>query len=130
MTAAQIDSTFGASLDAIIVMRIRGLRVVGDNANGFRVMSLRPATEHAFTRVPGPCWPVVYLDGVQLADGGDQGPDIAMANTWSIGGIEYYSPSEVPVQYKQSGALGGRMGGGRDVPTSPSCGVMLIWTRP
>jgi hypothetical protein len=129
VTAAQIDSSFGASLDAIIVARIRGLRVSGDNANGFRVMSLRPATEHAFMKVPGPCWPVVYLDGVQLADGGEQGPDIAMADTWSIGGIEYYSPSEVPVQYRQSGALSGRPGSGRDVPTSPSCGVLLIWTR-
>jgi carboxypeptidase family protein len=130
VTAAQIDSSFGASLDAIIVTRIRGLRVVGDNASGFRVMSLRPATEHAFSSVAGPCWPVVYLDGVQLADGGELGPDIAMADTWSIGGIEYYAPSEVPVQYKQSGALGGRSGGGHAATTSPSCGVMLIWTRP
>lgn len=128
VTAAQIDSSFGASLDAIIVMRVRGVRVVGDKTSGYRVMSLRPATEHAFMRPAGPCWPVVYLDGVQLADGSDKGPDIGIADTWSIGGIEYYSPSEVPVQYKQSGALGGGPGN-REIPTSPSCGVMLIWTR-
>ncbi len=130
VTAAQIDSSFGASLDAIIVTRIRGVRVVGDNTSGYRVMSLRPATEHAVARPGGPCWPVVYLDGVQLADGGDLGPNISIADTWSIGGIEYYSPSEVPVQYKQSGALGGGPGGAREAITSPSCGVMLIWTRP
>jgi TonB-dependent Receptor Plug Domain len=139
ITAAQIDSALGSSLATILESRIRGVTVVGDNASGMHVMSYRQSTEHAFTSVRGGCLPTVYLDGVQLVDDTGRGPNLDLISLSAIGGIEYYSPSEIPVQYKSSGAMGSPyragMGArgespGAPVATSPSCGVMLIWTRP
>jgi hypothetical protein len=144
LTGAQIDSMPGASLQSVIEGHIRGVTVVGDNVNGMHVMSYRQSTEHALSSVAGACWPTVYLDGVQLIGDTGNGPNLDIVALSSIGGIEYYSPSEVPVQYKASGTMqtpqhsspraSGRgaagmssSGGGS---TSPSCGVMLIWTKP
>jgi hypothetical protein len=127
VTGAQIDSMPGASLQAVIEGHVRGVTVVGDNVNGMHLMSYRASTEHALASVAAPCWPTVYLDGVQLLDDTGRGPNLDVATLSWIGGIEYYSPSEVPVQYKSSGTLGTR---GRNASTSPSCGVMLLWTRP
>ena len=122
ITGSQIDSAFGSSLATVIESRIRGVTVVGDNANGMHLMSYRQSTEHALLQVAAPCWPTVYLDGVQLSDDTGRGPNLDIIAMSSIGGIEFHSPTEVPVQYKASGVMGGA--------SSPSCGVMLIWTRP
>jgi hypothetical protein len=138
ITAAQIDSAFGSSLGTVLESHIRGVNVVGDNATGMHLVSYRQSTEHALTSVAGLCLPTVYLDGVQLVDDTGRGPNLDLIALSSIGGIEYYSPSEVPVQYKSSGVMAsphrtgvGAPGSGEgSVATSPSCGVMLIWTRP
>lgn len=127
ITGAQIDSTPGASLQAVIEGRIRGVTVVGDNVNGIHLMSYRPSTEHALSSGGGACSPTVYVDGVQLTDDTGSGPNLDIVTVSSIGGIEYYSPSEIPVQYKASGAMTPK---GNASSTSPACGVMLIWTRP
>ncbi len=129
VTAAQIDSMPGASLQAVIEGHIRGATVVGDNVNGMHLMSYRASTEHGLSGAAGPCWPTVYLDGVQLLDDTGRGPDLDVVTLSSIGGIEYYSPSEVPVQYKASGTLSSARSSSA-AATSPACGVMLIWTRP
>lgn len=145
VTGAQIDSVPGASLKAILEARVRGVTAVGGDG-GMHVMTGRQATEDAL--VPGSggasaCWPVIYVDGVQLADDTGRGPDIGFVSPASIGGIEFYAPSEVPAEYRSSGviqnqrALGagaivGSRGGGMSAvgaKTSPSCGVMLIWSR-
>ena len=128
VSGAQIDSMPGASLQAVIEGHIRGVTVVGDNANGMHLMSYRQSTEHALSGVAGPCWPTVYLDGLQLTDDTGRGPNLDVATLSWIGGIEYDAPSEVPMEYKSSGAMDTR--GGRGASTSPSCGVMMIWTRP
>jgi hypothetical protein len=84
---------------------------------------------------------VIFVDGVQLVDDTGRGPDIGFISVPSIGGIEFYEPSEAPPEYRTSGVLqnsgalrptpGGR--GGTQTPvggySSPSCGVMLIWSR-
>jgi hypothetical protein len=139
ITAAQVDSAFGSSLATVLESHIRGVTVIGDEATGMHLMSYRASTEHALSSVSGSCLPTVYLDGTQLADDTGRGPNLNVVALSSIGGIEYYAPSEVPVQYKSSGAMVSpyRTGvrargesGGQGIATSPSCGVMLIWTRP
>jgi hypothetical protein len=82
----------------------------------------------------------VYLDGVQLVGDTGNGPNLDIVTLSFVGGIEYYSPSEVPVQYKTSGTMhtpqhsapGATATGmsSNGASTSPSCGVMLIWTKP
>jgi len=153
ITRAQIDSVPGASLDAVVAALMRGVRVLSDPATGTHVFTDRVATEGMLNgRGGGPCRPVIYIDGVQLADDTGYGPDVAMIDMASIGGIEFYEPSEIPVQYRGSGTQqnigalstassnarrnpnGAPGRGGRPEPagavTSPSCGAMLLWTRP
>ncbi len=138
VTEAQIDSMPGASLTAVVESKVRGLTVVGKGGAAIHLMSTRPATEHALISPGGvfACWPTVYLDGLQLLDDTGNGPDLSIITVAAIGGIEYYSPSEVPVEYKSSGGIQGRLSGtggtlqAVGASASPSCGVVLIWTRP
>jgi hypothetical protein len=143
ITGEQIDSVPGASLKAIIESHVRGVTVVGENIS-VHIMSGRQATDASLRPGSGgvaPCWPVIFVDGVQLVDDTGRGPDIGFISLSSIGGIEFYESSEAPPAYRVSGALqtpsalrptpGGR--GGTQNPvggfSSPSCGVMLIWSR-
>ncbi|HKO16186.1 MAG TPA: carboxypeptidase-like regulatory domain-containing protein [Gemmatimonadaceae bacterium] len=56
-----------------------------------------------------PCLIRIYLDGIDL---GDQ--DFDIVQTWDLAGVEYYSGSQMPVQFRTSGS---------------ACGVMLLWSR-
>jgi hypothetical protein len=143
VTQAQIDSMPGASLTSLVEAKIRGLTVTGEGGAAMHLMSNRPATEHALIS-PGAvfaCWPAVYVDGQQLVDDTGRGPDLSIISITALGGIEYYSPSEVPVEYKSSGTMSHAphetvrtVHGGTLNPvaagTSPSCGVVLMWSRP
>ncbi len=63
-----------------------------------------------------PCYPAVWLDGIQVHRGGDR-PAVLndLVNTNAIAGIEVYATnSGIPVRY-----------GGMDA----ACGVVLMWTR-
>jgi len=128
VSQAQIDSMAGASLDAVLAAHIRGVRVYGDRAQGLHIATRRQSTEHAFQLggSGGYCPPVVFVDGVQLADGDTLGPNLDIIQPATIAGIEFYSPSEIPPQYRRSGALAM----GRRTPTSPACGAVLFWSRP
>lgn len=143
VTMAQIDSAPGASLQRILETHVRGVNVIGDNAAGMHITTFRPATDHALNGVPGPCMPVVFLDGVQLTDDTGRGPNLAVIDVTSIGGIEFYNPSEVPLEYRASGMSATSLATAArklkmptDLPsngatsTSLDCGVMAIWTRP
>lgn len=132
VTGAQIDSMPGASLRAIVETHVRGATVVTDAVAGTHIVTPRPSTEGAFVgRGGGLCHPVVYLDGVRLVDDTGFGPDLSIIDVVSIGGIEFYEPSEIPVQYRTMGSLQNPRvaGGGKGAPTSPSCGAVLIWTK-
>lgn len=146
VTTAQIDSVQGSTLQALLEAKIHGVTATGQTAGGLHIVSGRMSTNDALHPGSGgamPCWPVVYLDGAKLLDDTGRGPDIGFINLLSIGGIEYYAPSEVPAQYRGNGPLkndaalsrtaqvfshGDRLEGiGGE--SSPSCGVMLIWSR-
>jgi hypothetical protein len=117
VTGAQIDSAPGASLVAILETRVRGVTVVTDAAGGTHVVTYRPST-----LAGGVCHPLVYLDGVLLVDDSGLGPDLGIIAVSSIGGIEFYQASEIPVQYRGPAALRST--------TSASCGALLIWSKP
>ena len=152
VTGVQIDSEPGASLAAIVETHLRGVRVVTDAVAGTHIVTLRPATEGVLVgRGGGLCQPLVYLDGVLLADDTGFGPDLSIIDVVSIGGIEFYEPSEIPVQYRGTGAMqntriagatgaqasgsgvrgrGGSQSQSKGGATSPSCGAVLIWSKP
>ncbi len=146
VTAAQIDSVPGSTFQALLEAKVHGVTATGQTAGGLHIVSGRMSTNDALHPGSGgamPCWPVVYLDGAKLLDDTGRGPDIGFINLTSVGGIEYYAPSEVPAQYRDNGPLqngaalsrtaqvfshGDRLEGiGGE--SSPSCGVMLIWSR-
>jgi len=123
VTGAQIDSAHGASLLAILETRVRGVTVVTDAAGGTHVVTFRPSTEGVLVGGGGgSCHPLVYLDGFQLVDDSGLGPDLSIIGVESIGGIEFYQASEIPVQYRGPAAMRST--------TSASCGALLIWSKP
>jgi len=144
ITAAQIDSVPGSTLQALLESKVHGVTATGET--GLHIMSGRMSTSGALstgTAGAGPCWPVVYLDGLKLLDDTGRGPDIGFINLLSIGGVEYYAPSEVPPQYRDLGPMknGAALSRSAAFPShgpplaalggesSPGCGVMLIWSR-
>jgi hypothetical protein len=56
-----------------------------------------------------PCWMQVYLDGVKVNS------DLGLVHTSQLYGVEYYSGTSMPVEYRTAGS---------------ACGVLLVWTRP
>ncbi len=116
VTSAQLDSMFGASLNAIISSRVRGLSISGEAGPGGQfAISTR-----------GGCSVVVYLDGVPLAPAP---PDLGWIDPAWLGGIEYYNSSEIPVQYKATPSTGGSVAGKQPMSDGPECGVLLLWSR-
>jgi len=146
VTSAQIDSVQGSTLQALLESKIHGVTATGQTAGGLHIVSGRMSTNDALHPGAGgamPCWPVVYLDGAKLLDDTGRGPDLSFISLLSIGGIEYYGPSEVPAQYRDNGPLKNDVANSRTAQifshgdkldgiggaSSPSCGVMLIWSR-
>ena len=56
-----------------------------------------------------PCWLHVYLDGLKINS------DLDLVHTSQLYGVEYYSGTNMPVEYRTAGS---------------ACGVLLVWTRP
>ena len=56
-----------------------------------------------------PCWLQVYLDGLKINS------DLDLVHTSQLYGAEYYSGTNMPVEYRTAGS---------------ACGVLLVWTRP
>jgi len=56
-----------------------------------------------------PCWLHVYLDGLKTNS------DLDLVHTSQLYGVEYYSGTNMPVEYRTAGS---------------ACGVLLAWTRP
>ena len=117
VTIDKINRAHGGGLDALLPRTVRGIMVRGTSDFDRRIFSTRGPNSVGASE----CQVAVYIDGVREP----QGNAGAMA-LQLIGGIEYYSPSEVPVQYKDPAAVGPK-GGPRG--GSPACGVLLMWTR-
>ena len=117
VTIDKINRAHGGGLDALLPRTVRGVVVRGTSDFDRRIFSTRGPNSVGASE----CQVAVYIDGVREPEGNAGAMALQL-----IGGIEYYSPSEVPVQYKAPatvGPKGGPRGG------SPACGVLLMWTR-
>jgi hypothetical protein len=117
VTIDKINKSHGGGLDALLQRTVRGIVVRGRNDFDRRIFSTRGPNSFGASE----CQVAVFIDGIRQPEG-----NAAEVPLQLIGGIEYYSPSEVPVRYKVPAAVGVK-GGPRG--GSPACGVMLMWTR-
>lgn len=128
ITTAQLDSMAGSSLDAVFARRVRGFRIVSDRSTGLHITSLRPPSEHALRgSARAICPPLVFLDGVPLSADDERGPDITVVQTATLGAVEVYAPSEIPVRYRTYGEMAPNA---THIVTGASCGAVLLWSRP
>lgn len=85
----------------LMASRFPGLRVV-TNGTGQKIVSMRGTS---------PCPVRVIVDGIEA--GIDE--DIWMIRTWDVAAVEYYSGSEIPVEYRSR--------------TRGVCGLLLVWSK-
>lgn len=120
ITGDDIRRANGATLSSLVSAKIPGVQVVQGTAG--------TAAQVYSTRGPNalgtPCQVAVFLDGVRLLDG-----DAGLLDLPLLGGVEYYPPGFVPVQYRVSAPLSAS-GGRTRAGGSSSCGVMLLWSGP
>jgi hypothetical protein len=107
ITRDEIDREHGSELGNIITRRFPGVKVSGKT-----LFSTRGPQNLQGQR----CTIAVYIDGFRERFG-----NIAEIPVGLIGAVEYYTPSIIPVQYKEAASIGGT--------GSPACGVLLLWTR-
>ena len=105
VTGEELRAQHGSDLGSILMSRIPGLR---QNGRG-QIISTRGQDN---LRGGPSCVVAVFIDGIRVPTDNPGEMQLAL-----IGGIEYYTPGTVPVQYK----TGGRGG---------SCGTLLLWTGP
>ena len=116
VTLEDINAAHGSALGTLLQRRVPGIMVNGPNSLEQWVFSLRGQNSFA-----GECQVAVYIDGIREPSG-----NAAAMPMMLLGGIEYYTPSTVPVEYKEPSPVsvrGGPRGG------SAACGVLLMWTR-
>jgi hypothetical protein len=95
---------------------ISGVRVIADN--GTTDVQIRSSMTNVF-RPGGPqlCLPLVFVDGLVMADAKMPGPgrmNLEQIRPQDVAGIEIYGEAGTPLQYAR--------GGGQ-------CGAVLFWTR-
>jgi hypothetical protein len=112
ITRDEIDREHGSELGSIIMRRFPGLKVSGKNPMQQTLFSTRGPKNLKGDR----CTVAVYIDGTR-----DPLGNIAEIPVSLIGAVEYYTPTIVPVQYKEAASISGT--------GSPACGVLLLWTR-
>jgi len=95
ITQEQLDEAFGSDLATLLTARFPGVR------SGDTVWNQRGGVR---------CTLRAYLDGVHLMN--DRVTDI---DPVQLAGVEYYTMTNIPVQYRSGGQLG--------------CGVILFWSK-
>ena len=106
----------GSRLSEVVMAKIPGVRLV--NIPGGKVIVV--STRGSNSRVGGACPVAVYINGVLDSDG-----DAGTIPFDLLGGVEYYTPGYVPIQYRMPGS---RKSDGSSPGGSPACGVMLLWS--
>lgn len=107
VTDTELRSALGSSLGDILTSRLRGV-IVGRTVSG----AIMVRSNRGPDSFQGPCAAAVYWNGVRLTS--RQSPAIDIPVNF-IGGIEYYNPGTIPVEYQDPGS---------------NCGVLLLWPRP
>ena len=111
ITNEEIRAAHGESVGALVQRKFPGLRIGGDGSAVSQRASGRAA-----------CRPLVFLDEVLL-----RSAYIEEVPLSALGGIEFYSPSTAPVEYRQSQLV---RGGAGLTHGDAACGVLLLWTAP
>jgi hypothetical protein len=83
-------------------VNVRGDTSAKQTSKGWR-------TNETNEQKPGYCEVAIFMDGMYV-----QSPDISMLRASGFAAVEYYTPSNVPPEFKRPGA---------------QCGVMLLWSR-
>jgi len=108
ITQAELRASAGRTLRDVVMSKLPGVRI---DQSGI-VLSTRGPNNF---NPKGGCPVAVWYNGVRGAVPIDfrsgPGADLVAANL--LGGVEYYGPGRVPVQYRDGAA---------------SCGVMLLWS--
>ncbi len=118
ITGAQLDSAPNRELSDVVAARLPGLRIQTAPGAEQKVYSMRGTTSFGSTKG---CEALVFLDGVHLLDG-----DVSFIRPGDLAGVEYYTESEIPPQYRIARSLPSKI-----FPDEgdPGCGVMLLWTK-
>ena len=105
-----------SSAVADILSGLQGVRVL--NTNGSTDVQLRSSMTTTFRGMPQMCLPLIFVDGLLLADGKVAGAgrmNLEQIRPHDLAGIEVYNgEASVPLQFAR--------GGGQ-------CGVVVFWTR-
>ncbi len=113
----QIEASPGADVSDLFT-NFSGIRWVdsGGFPRTYHIALTRPQASSFIARTQRTCFPAVWIDDVQLTQGGSEPADLNRRLTpEQVAGIEVYSGAgQVPTRY-----------GG----TGRACGVILIWTR-
>lgn len=115
VTRAEIEQLRDYDLGSLLIAKIPGLRMVGGKAFFRRGAGLG-------------CQPTAYWNGVMLAEG-DIGAVMQAGGVGELGGFEFYTSGFIPVQYQMAGSMGVSFGA-KSRGGGPSCGVLLLWSRP
>lgn len=114
----EIRATHGSDIATLLATKVRTVRVHGTNPLDQRAYSLRGPNS-----LSGSCQVAVYIDGVREPFGNAAEIPIGL-----LGAIEYYTPSNVPVQYREPAPVNPEARQSRG--GSAACGVLLLWTGP
>lgn len=99
-----------------ILSGLQGVRVISDN--GTTDVQLRNSMTNVFRGTPQACLPLIFVDGLLLADGkvaGFSRMNLEQIRPNDTAGIEVYmGESSVPLQFARGGG---------------ACGALLFWTR-
>jgi hypothetical protein len=115
MDHLEIEKRSAGGRMADVLQGISGVRVISDN-NGTDVQ-LRSNMTNVFRGRPQICLPLVFLDGLIVADGMTQGMgrmNLETIRPQDVAGIEIYGEAGAPLQFARGGG---------------ACGVVLFWTR-
>jgi hypothetical protein len=113
VTEAELNKSHGRAFEDIIATKIPGIRVSPEGV----LWSTRGSNN-----LGARCVIAIYYNGVRALEFADQIKSPAFLDL--LGGIEYYTPGHIPVQYKELSATGGTGSRGG----SAACGVMLLWS--
>ncbi|MEO9019450.1 MAG: hypothetical protein ABI314_02980 [Gemmatimonadaceae bacterium] len=105
MTADQLVQEQDYPLSSVIVAHFPGIRVI----RGAGVDRVASGLNMDLTGTP--CFLQIFMDGVQIMDGGVDWVSVRNLET-----IEYRTPGNIPVQYqnREPGAM---------------CGALLLWSK-
>ncbi|HEX5436438.1 MAG TPA: carboxypeptidase regulatory-like domain-containing protein [Gemmatimonadaceae bacterium] len=98
----------GRDLQTVLLAHLPGLtQIWDDSSHRYQLASTRGPQDFSGK----PCFiDAIYIDDTRLPDP----PDLTFLHTDNLAGVEFYSASNIPVQYRTPGS---------------ACGVLLFWTK-